>query len=155
MPRRPSVLVALLVLRGGAQRRARGRRAERAPAVDDVAAGVLIGQPRRRPVLVDARLAVVADAVGERLLQRRPLLVGERDRVVLAAHRLELALQDVVGLGLVGGEARRAVRLDRLVADLERDVLAVAVGAAVGQIGGLVLADLLRQRQVAVVVHEP
>ena len=42
-------------------------------AVDDVALRVLVGQPRDRAVLVHARLAVVADAVRERLLQRRPL----------------------------------------------------------------------------------
>src|SRR5690348_8058892 len=63
--------------RSAAQRRALRRRAHRPASVDDVAARVLVGQPRGRAVLVDAGLGVVADAVRERLAQRRPLGVGE------------------------------------------------------------------------------
>src|SRR5205807_10390972 len=130
--------------------RHRGR-PERPSAVDDVPVRVLIGLPRRRRALAHTGLGVVADAGREGLLQLLPLCVGERDRIAGALERLELALQHVVGLGLIGPEARRAVLLDCLVAALEGDVVAVAVGAAVGHAVGFVLDDLLRERNVAVV----
>src|SRR5438477_441414 len=53
------------------------------------------GQPRRRRLLVDARLAPVADAARERCLQLRPLRIGELNGVVRTIQRLQLALEDV------------------------------------------------------------
>src|SRR4051794_1430247 len=131
------------------------RRSERPPAVDDSATRVLVGQPRPRRHLVDARLAVVADAGRERLLQPLPLVGGERDRIVALAQRLQLALQHVVGQRLVRAETWGAVRRDGLVADPGRQSLPAAVGAAVREGGLLVLDDLPRQWDVAVVGVAP
>src|SRR3954470_7761555 len=64
---------------------------ERRSAEDDVAALVLVGEPRDRAVLVDARLAVVAHASGEGLLELLPLGLREGDGIVLASQRLEPA----------------------------------------------------------------
>src|SRR2546428_3559217 len=62
-----------------------------------------ISQPRHRRLLVHARLGVVAYAAGESGLQLRPLGVGEQDREVRCRiHRLELALEYVVGERLAG-----------------------------------------------------
>src|SRR3712207_7216277 len=47
------------------------RRAHLGAAVDHLALGVLVGHPRDGPLLVDARLGEVADAVGEHLLDRK------------------------------------------------------------------------------------
>src|SRR4051794_1933458 len=102
-------------------------------------------------MLVHARLAVVADTVRERLLQRRPLRVAEGHRVVVAAKGLLLALEGVVGQRSAGADAGSAVRRNNLVALPGRDVHAVTVGAAVGDVTRLVLDDLLRQRNVPVV----
>src|SRR3954471_10655665 len=113
------------------ERGARRRRAQRPPAVDDVAIRVLVGLPRGGAVLGDAGPAVVADTFGECRLQALPLLVGEADGVVVLAQRLELTGERVVGLRHVGADARRAVLGDSLVADLGGKVDAVAVGAAV------------------------
>src|SRR5438067_9770937 len=84
------------------------RQAELAPAVDDVppASVLLVAQPRDRPLLGDAAVAPVADALREHLLQRRPLRWGERVRVVvLLPQLLELALLDV-GPDVLAGHHR-------------------------------------------------
>src|SRR6185503_9368069 len=70
------------------------RVAQALAAVDHAALPVLVGEPRHSGALAHAGPAVVAHAAGERLLEALPLLVGELDRVVVAAHRLELALHD-------------------------------------------------------------
>src|SRR4051794_9550088 len=88
---RPARLPLLGLL--GHHRLARRLRAEPAAAVDHAARGVLVGEPPGRAVLRHARLAVVADAVGVDGLQALPLVVGERDVVVVAAQRLELAVE--------------------------------------------------------------
>src|SRR5438270_8353909 len=87
-------------------------------AVDDVAGRVLVGQPRGGAALGYSRLAVVAHPRREGLLQCSPLGVREGHRVVVTDERLELTLQYVVGLRLTGGEPRRPVGGDRLVAHL-------------------------------------
>src|SRR3954451_11053196 len=95
-----------------------GLGAERLAAIDDPAARVLVGEPRGGAVLADAGLRVVADAAGEGRLDLPPLVVGEADRVVVAAQRLELALHDVLRERAVGALAGRAVGRHRLVAQL-------------------------------------
>src|SRR6266511_3960286 len=90
--------------------RARGCGPQRPSAVDDVSAGVLVGLPGVRALLVDAGLAPVADAGRERGLQLLPLVVRECDRVVVEpSERLEGALVGVGRDPLAGDGVRRAV----------------------------------------------
>src|SRR5437660_8328122 len=65
-------------------------------AVHDPTGGVLIGQPRRRAMLKNARLAVVANTLWERSLQCGPLLTRERRRVIALPQGLQLTLERVV-----------------------------------------------------------
>src|SRR3954464_2952179 len=131
------------------------RRSHRLPAVDDLALRVLVGLPRDGRLLVDSRLGVVADAGGEDLLKRGPLIVGEGNRavVVRAVERLELALVRVGGQRIAGHGPRRAVdRDDGLAAQVVGDLGPVAVVAAVGRVGRLVARDLLRHRALGLVL---
>ena len=81
--------------------------------------------------------------------------VGESHVVVAAVEWLELALEDVVGQRLAGGKARRAVGGDGGIADWRGDVNTVAVRAAFGERGLLVLDDFLRERDAALVRVNP
>src|SRR6266540_5699180 len=91
-----------------------GRPPQRLSSIDDVSVGGLVGEPWDRVALVDATGVPVADPSGERLLELGPLLVGERDRVVVAAlQRLQRALVDVGGDAFAGDRRRRPeARLD-------------------------------------------
>src|SRR4051812_3947139 len=63
----------------------RWRRPQALAPVDDVALRVLIGEPGLGPPLVDARLAVVAHAGREGLVEALPLDLAEVHRVVVLA----------------------------------------------------------------------
>src|SRR3954452_2387849 len=119
---------------------------ERATAIDHAAVRVLVGLPRDRRLLVDARLRVVADTLREDLLKLRPLVVGERNRpvVVAAVQRLQLTLARVGANRVARDRARGPVdRHDRRAAEVVGNLVAVAVVAAVGRVGRLVADDLL------------
>src|SRR3954447_15008933 len=81
---------------------------QRATAIDHAAVRVLVGLPRDRRLLVDARLRVVAHTLREDLLQLAPLVVGERDRPVVVApvEWLQLALIRVDADRVTGDRAR-------------------------------------------------
>src|SRR5436305_8531435 len=135
---------------------ARARAGSHTPAaVDHAAVRVLVGLPRDRSLLVDARLREVAHAVREELLQLSPLVVRERQRavVVVAVERPQLALVRV-GRDLVAGHrSRRPVdRYHRLAAQPVRHLVPVAVVAAVAEVARLIARDLLGTRLVGLVL---
>src|SRR5581483_2083810 len=137
----------------------RGRRAERPAAVDHAPRGGLVGLPGDRRRLVDARLGPVAHPVREDLLELRPLLARERNRVIVGrAQRFQLALLLIGVDALAGHHARGGKprlqhgRLADLAGAGHHDLLDVGdVRALVVHAGRTVVGHLLLEADTAAV----
>ena len=112
---------------------------------DGLAAWAALEGRRERTAGSRRRLAPVPDTIRDRLLDPRPLSVGEGDGVIGAVKRLELTLRGGVGHGLAGTESGVAVVREGggktagpLVSVVKKDLSAIDFGGAIPAAGGLV-----------------